>query len=246
MASILYYIIALTFTLIYFIPFTLIFLLTAPFDRERAILHHASRIWAKGLYRCCPFWHVRVEGLENIDPHKPCVIVTNHQAMLDIPLMYVLPLNFKWVSKKEVRKIPIFGQVLLMHDDILVARGSGSSAKQMMRQSLERLSRGTSIIIFPEGTRSKCGRIGHFKEGAFRLAQAAGVAVQPVVHEGNGSVANGWRVRMPHRFTVRVLPPVPAEAIAGRDACEVATQVERLMVAEHRTLRPDLYETVPA
>ena len=243
MGSVLYYIVALLFTLVCFVPFTLLFLVTLPFDRERVVLHHASRIWAKGLYRSSPLWHVKVEGLERIDRRQPYVIVTNHQSMLDIPLMYVLPLNFKWVSKKEVQKIPIFGQVLMMHGDIPVKRGSASSAREMMRKSAERLSRGTSVIIFPEGTRSRNGRIGPFKEGAFRLAAGSGVPILPVVHEGNGSVTEGWRVKMPHRFTVRVLEPVPAEKVAAGNPGELAAEVHELMVKEHAKMRPDLYDT---
>lgn len=241
MGSALYYFLVLLFTLIYIVPFTLLFLVTVLFDKERAALHWASRIWAVSIYRCCPRWHVRVEGLEHLDRARPSVIVTNHQAMLDIPLMYVLPVNFKWVSKKEVQKIPIFGQVLYMHGDITVKRGSAASAKRMMQQAQEHLSRGTSVIIFPEGTRTKTGRIGPFKDGAFKLAAQAGVALQPVVHEGNGSAFDGWRLRAPHQFTVRVLEPVPAGVVAAIEPKALAAEVEAMMVAEHRRMRPDLY-----
>ena len=114
--------------------------------------------------------------------------------MLDIPLMYVLPTTFKWVSKKEVQKMPVFGWVLWMHGDIPVERGSRGSAKQMLERCRQRLSRGTSVIVFPEGTRTKTGEIGRFKDGAFLVAKHAGVGIQPVVIDGTWSLNDGWRL----------------------------------------------------
>lgn len=177
--SILYYILLVVFTLLCFIPFAVLFLLTVLFDRERVVLHWASRMWSYGIFRLCPWWRIRIEGAEKIDRSRPWVIVTNHQSMLDIPLMYVLPTTFKWVSKKEVQKMPVFGWVLWMHGDIPVERGSRGSAKQMLERCRQRLSRGTSVIVFPEGTRTKTGEIGRFKDGAFLVAKHAGVGIQP-------------------------------------------------------------------
>lgn len=236
MASVIYYLLLLLFTVIYFIPFTVLFFLSVLFDRERVLLHWASRGWSYGIFGLCPWWRLRVEGREKIDRSRPWVIVTNHQSMLDIPLMYVLPINFKWVSKKEVQKMPIFGWVLWMHGDIAVERGSRSSAKRMMKECLQRLSHGTSVIVFPEGTRTKTGEIGRFKDGAFLVAKSAGVGILPVVIDGTWSVSNGWRLRMPHTFRVRVLDPIPAERVAETEARELAVQTEALMRGEHRRM----------
>mgnify|MGYP003204137551 CR=1 FL=1 len=120
MASVFYYLFFLLFTILCFIPFALLYVLTVKFDREA--------------------------GREKIDRGKAYVIVTNHQSMLDVPLMYVLPLNFKWVSKREVMRIPIFGWVLQMHGDIAIERGSSRSARHMMEEADDYLSRGTSVI----------------------------------------------------------------------------------------------------
>ena len=148
MASAIYYLLLSLFTVICFVPFAVLFALTVFFDKERVALHWASRVWSYGIFRLCPLWKLRVEGREKIDRSRPWVIVTNHQSMLDIPLMYVLPLNFKWVSKKEVQKMPIFGWVLWMHGDIPVERGSRRSAKrssacrEVLRSSCSRKGRG--------------------------------------------------------------------------------------------------------
>ena len=213
MASAIYYLLLSLFTVICFVPFAVLFALTVFFDKERVALHWASRVWSYG--------------------SRPWGIVTNHQSMLDIPLMYVLPLNFKWVSKKEVQKMPIFGWVLWMHGDIPVERGSRRSAKRMMERCVERLSRGTSVIVFPEGTRTRTGEIGRFKDGAFLVAKSAGVGIQPVVIDGTWSLMKGWRVRMPHTFRVRVLDPIPPERVASSEARELAGRTEALMKEAH-------------
>lgn len=237
MISIIYYIVFLLFTVLFFIPFTVLFFLTVLFDKERVLVHHASRLWAKGIYRSNIFWSVRTEGKERVDRTQPYLIVTNHQAMLDIPLMYVIPLNFKWVSKKEVQRIPIFGWVLWMHGDIAIERGASRSAREMIKKADERLKNGTSVIMFPEGTRSKDGEIGRFKEGAFLAARHSGVGILPVVHEGNGSVLKGWQMRTPHKFRVRILDPISAEEVANTPVKELTARVEELMRREHQALR---------
>lgn len=241
MASVFYYFLFLLFTVVSFIPFTLLFLLTVRFDRERVALHRASRLWSLGIYRLCPFWKIEVNGREKIDRSKPYVIVTNHQSMLDVPLMYVLPLNFKWVSKREVMKFPIFGWVLRMHGDIAIERGSSSSARHMMTMADDYLRRGTSVILFPEGTRTKTGRMGRFKEGGFLMAKSAGVGILPVVHDGNYEVLNGWRLRMPHRFRVQVLDPIAPERVMATDVKQLTREVEQMMGDLHRQMAPEYY-----
>ncbi len=242
MISVIYYFCFFFFILLYFPIFILVYLVTLPFDKERLVLHRASGFWGKGIYRMGIGWHTKVEGLENIDKSKPYVILVNHQSFLDIPLMYVIPLNFKWISKKEVYKMPIFGMVLYMHGDIAIERGSSDGLKKMIRQSVARLSRGTSVIIFPEGTRSRTGRINRFKPGAFSLAKSAGVDLLPVVADGNRNIMDGWKVRSPHTFTVRVLEPIKADYIASKDIKELAEEVHSIMEAAHRQIAPEVYE----
>ena len=241
MASVFYYLFFLLFTILCFIPFALLYVLTVKFDRERVVLHRVSRIWSMGIYRLCPLWRLTVAGREKIDRGKAYVIVTNHQSMLDVPLMYVLPLNFKWVSKREVMRIPIFGWVLQMHGDIAIERGSSRSARHMMEEADDYLSRGTSVTLFPEGTRTKTGRMGRFKEGAFLMAKSAGVGILPVVHDGNFEVQNGWKLRMPHTFRVQVLDPIPPEEVASKGVRELTAEVEALMKEVHYGMNPDLY-----
>ncbi|CAK5273285.1 unnamed protein product [Mycena citricolor] len=135
--------------------------------------------------------------------------------------------------EKRGAEMPVFGWVLWMHGDIPVERGSRGSAKQMLERCRQRLSRGTSVIVFPEGTRTKTGEIGRFKDGAFLVAKHAGVGIQPVVIDGTWSLNDGWRLRMPHTFRVKVLDALPAEYVASKEARELAVEMENRMRTAH-------------
>ena len=242
MGSLLYYFAAILFTAVYFVLIFVIFLLTVAFDRERVVLHYASALWARALFGLNPCWKMRVEGRENIVRGQSYVVVNNHQSMFDIPLMYVLPLTFKWVAKKEVLNWPIFGLVMRMHGDIAIERGTGAAARKMIAKGCKRLKAGTSVIVFPEGTRSRDGRVGRFREGAFVLAKAAGAAVLPCAIEGTGSAISGRKVRTPHTFTVRILPPIPAAEVEKLTAKELADRTHDAILKEHKELRKELYQ----
>lgn len=225
MLSILFYIFFLTFTLVYFTIFCVVFVVTLPFDRRRHAIHVMSRVWSRVYFGIVPSWRVRVEGLEHIDRSKSYVVVVNHRSMLDILIMYVLPLDFKWVSKKEVYKWPLFGWVLWMHGDIAIERGASSSVKKMMREGGEWLSRGVSVIVFPEGSRGKADGVGRFREGAFALAQSAGAGILPCAVRGTGTAFRGWRVHFRNKFSVKILPAISPEQVRDADLKEMAARV---------------------
>ncbi len=209
-----------------------VFVLTVPFDKKRKIVHELSRALVYMFVMVPPLWKRRIEGLENIEKDKPYVVVINHQSMLDIMMLYLVPMTFRWVSKREVYRIPFFGQLLILHGDITIDRKQGSKA---MRKVVEKgrmwLGRGVSVAMFPEGTRSKDGEIHRFKAGAFALAKEAGVGILPVVMDGSStmfkpSMMIDWR----NEFVVKVLPSVSAEEVAKADQNELMEQVRERMV----------------
>lgn len=222
MRSILYYILLLALTLASLVIFCAIFALVYPFDRQRRTMHALSALWSRTIFRMNPWWRTEVTGREHIERGKAYVVVVNHSSMLDIPLMYVLPLRFRWVSKREVYRWPIFGIVMRMHGDIAIERGAAKGARTMLREGARNLGRGTSVIVFPEGTRSRTGEPGRFREGAFVLAKAAGVEVLPCVASGTGDYMDGWRLRMPHRFGVKILPPIATDQLSAAELAEKA------------------------
>ena len=235
--SVFFYLLVVVFTLLYFLLFGVVFLLTVAFDRKREVIHHLSRFWTRCYFWMIPGWRVQVEGLERVDRTKPWVVVVNHQSMVDIPLMYVLPLDFKWVAKKGVYKWPIFGWVMRMHGDIGIERGTTAGVKKMIHESRKWLSMGVSVIVFPEGTRSRDLEIHRFKEGAFVMAQRAEVGILPCVSDGSGHSSRGWRIRFGNRFRVRVLPPVSAEEVAQADVKELTARMQRLVREEYEKIR---------
>ena len=166
-------------------------------------------------------------------------MVLNHNSMVDIISIYNLPLIFKWVSKKEVYRIPIVGQLLFAHGDIVINRASAKEAMQLVHtRGLEWLKKGASVSIFPEGTRSKDGEIHNFKAGAFVLAKDAGVPILPIVLDGtNTMVRNGWLMNWRNKITIRILPPVSAEDVVNRDIKDVMTEVRDNMVATLADIR---------
>lgn len=237
-----YYLTVLSlFTVVIFSVFAAVWVVTVLFDRNRVVCHHVSRFWSKMIYRLCPWWRVEVAGMENVIYGRPCVVVSNHQAMLDIPLLYVLPFNFKWVSKREVYKIPVFGWVLWMHGDVAIERGASAAAKAMMQKSEAYLRRGVSIIMFPEGTRTKTGQVNLFKEGAMRLAQESGVDILPVVIDGTYDAFGDGGIAAPHTFRVRILPAISANEVSCTSTRELRDTLNTLMGDAHREMAPRHY-----
>lgn len=230
------------FTIVMFVIFAVVWLLTVLFDRNRVVCHHVSRFWSQNIYRLCPWWKVRVTGLENVIYGRSYVVVSNHQAMLDIPLLYVLPFNFKWVSKREVYKIPIFGWVLWMHGDVAIERGGTASAKAMLQKCEDYLKDGVSIIMFPEGTRTKTGCVNNFKEGAMILAQQSGADILPVVIDGTFDAFGKGGIAAPHTFQVRILAPISANEISKTPTRELRDTLNTLMCDTHKAIAPRHYK----
>lgn len=214
-------------------------LVTYPFDKQRKVVHELSRLLVNMFYIVPPRWKRQVEGLEYADPKKPYVIVINHRSMTDIMALYFVPLQFRWVSKREVFRIPFIGRFLILHGDIAIERGNGAEAMhKVIEHGKEWLGRGVSVAIFPEGTRSKDGEIHRFKSGAFALAKEAGVEILPVVMEGTHSMLRkNHMFRWNNTIKIKILPPVTAQQVAQTDQKELADMVHAQMAAALNELR---------
>lgn len=239
MLSIIYYLFVALLCTVLILLSAVALVLCYPFDKGRRVVHELSRIAVRIFFGVPPFWRFRVEGLEHVDKTKRYVIVLNHQAMTDIPSLYFVPLNFRWVSKREVFKIPFFGQLLRLHGDICINRGKAVEARdQLLRDGQLWISRGASVAIFPEGTRSKDGEIHRFKSGAFELAQKAQVPILPVVLDGTTTLVKknhlfAWR----NLITVKVLRPVEVEQVMTTELKSLAEQVHDCMVVARNEIR---------
>lgn len=207
---------------------------TAPFDRRRVALHRFTCFWASLYTWLNPAWPVRVSGREKIRPGVAYVMVANHQSLLDILVLFRLFVHFKWVSKIENFRVPFIGWNMSLNRYIKLRRGDPQSVGQMLSACARTLDEGSSILMFPEGTRSADGRLKPFKRGAFTLAQGSGCPLLPIVVEGtaNALPKRGFVLRGRHPIAVRVLDEIPHQAIRDRPAMEVAEEVRRLVLRE--------------
>lgn len=238
MLSILYYIFTVIHTTVWCIISVIVLALTYPFDKSRRWVHEISRYMTWVFFGLPPRVRRTIDGLENIDRSKPYVIVLNHTSGVDIIAAYKIPLNFRWVSKREVFRLPFFGPMLLVHGDIPIERGNAAAAMaKVIHEGKIWLGRGASVAIFPEGTRSKDGEIHRFKAGAFSLAKEAGVEILPVVMTGTASMFRGWRMNWTNRIRIRVLPAVGVGEAAEMDVKELAQEVQGRMAAALAGLR---------
>lgn len=239
MLTILYYLVCLVAATVLFVASFIALVVCYPFDKKRVVVHTLSKWITDVIFGLPIFMKREVIGLENIDPRKAYVMVLNHNSMVDIISIYNLPLIFKWVSKKEVYRIPIVGQLLFAHGDIVINRASAKEAMQLVHtRGLEWLKKGASVSIFPEGTRSKDREIHNFKAGAFVLAKDAGVPILPIVLDGTDTMVHkGWLMNWRNKITIRILPPVSAEDVVNRDIKDVMTEVRDNMVATLADIR---------
>ena len=188
----------------------LIWLVTVLFDRRLVLLHRFTCFWASLYTWLNPLWPVTITGRENIRPGTTYVLAANHLSLLDILVLFRLFKDFKWVSKAEIFKVPLIGWNMSMNRYIRLQRGQRDSVVQMMKQAQQTLESGSSIMMFPEGTRSKSGELQRFKTGAFELALATGVPVVPIVISGthNALPKHGFVLQGRHEIGVHVLAPV--------------------------------------
>ena len=154
---------------------------------------------------------VHVTGREKLHRHTSYVFTPNHQGAFDIFLIYgFLGRNFKWMMKKSLRKIPFVGKACESAGHIFVDRSNPKSMIRMIRQAEASLTNGVSLVVFPEGTRSKTGRLGAFKRGAFQLADDLQLPVVPVTINGSFDILppkGKWIHR--HRLTMTIHAPIP-------------------------------------
>ena len=146
--------------------------------------YYPAMVWSRvicalGLVR------VRIVGQENYDPKQSYIFIANHQSILDIFLIYGwLDSRFKWIMKQEIRKIPLVGKACEAAGHIFIDRSNAIKAKHSIEKAEERLRNGSSVVIFPEGSRTRTGVIGKFKRGAFSIAADLHLPVVPITIRG--------------------------------------------------------------
>jgi 1-acyl-sn-glycerol-3-phosphate acyltransferase len=211
------------------------------FDRRRVVLPRFTCFWASLYTGLNPAWPVTVEGRGRVRPGVAYVLVSNHQSLLDILVLFRLFVHFKWVSKVENFRVPLIGWNMRLNRYIPLKRGDRQSVVQRMSAAERTLRAGSSIMLCPEGTRSVDGRLRAFKSGAFELAKKVGAPVLPIVLEGTGNALpkRGFVLQGRHPIRLRVLDEIPPERFASISADELTAKVRELYVKQ-------LHEEPPA
>lgn len=204
-----------------FVPAVVIWIVTLPFDPNGRVLHLYTCFWCAQHLWTNPLWRMDVQGREHVDRKKAYVYASNHLSAGDIAVLFTLMLPFKFVSKHQNFWVPFIGWNMYFNRYVRLRRGDAESVRGMMSACLAWLGRGVSIMMFPEGTRSRTGVMLPFKLGAFRLAADAGVPIVPIVIDGSGdalpkdAILRQWGT-LPIR--VRILEPVDPKDYANPQA----------------------------
>lgn len=176
---------------------------------QRTGSYYGGVIWSRFNAFLTPMF-VTVTGKDNIKSGQSYIVIPNHQSYYDIFLIYGwLGLDIKWVMKKELRKIPGLGFGSAKVGHIFLDRRNPLSAKKTLNEARERLTHGSSVVIFPEGTRSKGNTMLPFKRGAFKLAIDLGLPILPVTVKGTNKILPTGTVNlMPGSVSLRIHPPI--------------------------------------
>lgn len=190
--------------------------------------------WAPGLLRASGA-RVEVHGRDRVDWSKPCVVVVNHQSMIDIPALQVglLPAYLRFITKEELMHVPVLGPYMRTVGMIGIDRGNTASGIERLKRQAQRCHDDCAVVVaFAEGTRSRTGQIKPFKKGAFMLALQAGIPIVPVSIEGARRVlpSDGFKVR-PGTIRIDVGDPIPTEGLTVADRDALMERAHRAVVA---------------
>jgi 1-acyl-sn-glycerol-3-phosphate acyltransferase len=236
---------------IFFFPALLIYLVTRPFDPHGRVLHQFTCFWCAQHLWTNPFWRISIEGRENVPPGRAFVLASNHASAGDIACLFATFLPFKFVSKAINFQVPFLGWNMRLNGYVELRRGDPASAQRMYAACHAWLARGVSIMMFPEGTRSRDGELLPFKRGAFQLAKDADVPVVPIVIEGTRAALPVAGVVRPKRTDIRVRIGAPIAASEYATVEELRDAVRARMIqmqGELRALgsRPSLPAVAPS
>jgi len=199
-------------------------------NRPGGLYDGAGRSWARWLLRTSGV-EVRTEGFDRIPQGQPVVFVSNHQSFFDIiALAGTLPGTYRFVAKKELAKVPVFGQALRAAGHIYIDRQNRQAAFGAYESAAAVIRSGTSAIVFAEGTRSRTGNLLPFKKGPFVLAIAAQVPVVPVYCAHTFGILPKGNIRIrPRPVTLYFGDPIPTSGMDYEDRERLLQRARRVI-----------------
>jgi len=230
----------------YIVPLALFIAITIPLALLTILLGFFDR-YGKRVYRINQFWTwlilrlggvvLKIHGAENVDAGRPYIFMVNHQSNVDIPVLVQALARFqlRWIAKKELLRVPFFGWAMWATKHITVDRADPADAVRSLERAREKIAAGISVVVFPEGTRSRDGRLLRFKKGGFLLAAKAQTPIVPVTINGSGAVlpSGAWRLR-PGSIEVMIGKPI---AVAGHRAGKLRALSDEVRQAIEANLR---------
>jgi 1-acyl-sn-glycerol-3-phosphate acyltransferase len=202
-------------------------------DRSGSLYHTIFRFWSRSALRLFRV-KVAVRGREHLDGASSYIYMPNHSSYLDISVLgAVIPDTFRFILKEELTKIPVFGWALRASPHIIIQRSDARNAMAGIEKAARDIAAGASVVIFPEGTRTKDGRLGEFKRGGFMLATKSGVPIVPVAISGTYALLprTDWRVK-PGRVEVIIGHPISNPMNPDRVAERAIMEETRARVEE--------------
>jgi len=231
------YILLNAFIAIHSIFFCLWGILISLFDKEGSKVHRYCAVpWAKAILRVCGI-RVTVSGIERLTSHVPRIYMVNHQSFFDIfILLACLPVDFKFILKQELMHIPLLGPAMRGAGYIAIERNDPREAVKSMNQAAKKIKDGTSVLLFPEGTRSVDGRLQAFKKGGFSLAVKAGCDIVPVAIVGSSRIAPKGSLKIRKgRVEMHIGKPLPLGGLGKRDIPGIMEAVRDVMLSVTET-----------
>ena len=214
-------------------------ILVSFFSKTGNSVHHLARMWGRSILWISGL-HVQVVGLENIDASRSAIYMSNHQSNFDIPVFFsALPIQFRWLAKAELFKIPIFGQAMRRAGYISVDRSNTKSALVSLKKAAQSIRNGTSVLIFPEGTRSEDALLLPLKTGGFILALDAGVPIVPMAVQGTFAVMpKGRKLIQRQKVRLVIQPTIDPSAYTRKTKNELMESV-RLAIQDAMTIQTE-------
>ena len=207
-------------------------LLGSIFDAKGRWQHACARVWSWMILKTSGI-RVRVEGLENVTPNATAIYCVNHQSAMDIPVLFAnLPVQFRFVAKRSLFNMPFMGWHLRRSGHIPVDRDRPREAMKSMKQVAKEIREGKSVLLFPEGHRSRDGKLLPFKAGSFYIAILAGVPIVPITINGTPNVLkpDTYHVRAGQTEMI-VHPAVFTEGLSLKDAEKISEQVKGIIAS---------------
>ena len=199
-------------------------------------IHH----WASVL-RFITGMRISIEGAEHLKTEKPCVLIANHQSLMDIIVLFTITsMNLRMVLKKELLCIPIFGWCLWWNRFISIDRSSRRKALRSIDRGARKIQKGTSVLLFPEGTRSNDGKLRPFQAGSFIMAIKSQVPIIPITISGTINVVHKTSpLKFNFNKEVRVIvsPPVDTSRYKIDQRDELKDEVETVIRENYKKIR---------